>query len=148
MTATINTKATTLEITKSLKAPVEKVYKTWTQPEHMKNWFGCAQTGETKIVQDFRVGGEYRYEMHLDSGDIAVVTGTFKEIVENKKVVYTWSNNSTEFPAQNTLVTVEFLSKGQETDLVLKHENFAVPVAVEGHTAGWSAALEKFASLL
>jgi len=113
----------------------------------MKKWFGCGKTATVVIAQDFKVGGDFRIEMHCTDGEVAVVNGTYKEIVENKKVVYTWTNNSQEFPASDTLVTVEFVSRGEETELVLKHEKFAKTIAVEGHTMGWGAALDKFEAL-
>lgn len=138
---------TTLAITKTLKAPVDKVYKTWTEPEHIAKWFGCGKTAEVKIAQDLRVGGDFRIEMLCTDGEVAVVNGTYKEIIENKKIVYTWSNNSDEFPAADTLVTVEFVAKGELTELVLKHENFKQPVSAQGHTMGWGAALDKLEAL-
>ena len=147
MTTTMKLQETTLEITRTLKAPVEKVYKTWTEPQHITKWFGCAKTGEAKVTQDLRVGGSFRVEMHCTDGEIPVVYGEYKEVVENKKLVYTWTNNSMEYPAENTLVTVEFISKGNETELKLKHENFTKPVSAQGHSYGWGDSLEKFASL-
>lgn len=147
MTTTTKVQETTLEITKTLKAPVEKVYKTWTEPEHIAKWFGCGKTASVKVAQDLRVGGDFRVEMHCTDGEIATVHGTYKEIVENKKLVYTWTNNSVEYPANDTLVTVEFISRGNETELVLKHENFTRPVSAQGHSMGWGASLEKFESL-
>jgi uncharacterized protein YndB with AHSA1/START domain len=147
MTTTTKIQETTLEITKTLKAPVEKVYKTWTEAEHMTKWFGCGKTARVNVTQDLRVGGNFRVEMHCTDGEVAIVHGTYKEIVENKKLVYTWTNNSEEFPAADTLVTVEFISKGNETELMLKHENFTKPVSAQGHSMGWGASLEKFGSL-
>ncbi len=126
---------------------MEKVYKTWTEPEHISKWFGCGKTAEVKVDQDLRVGGNFRVEMHCTDGEVAVVHGTYKEIIANKKLVYTWTNNSVEFPAENTLVTVEFIAKGNETELALKHENFTRPVSAQGHSMGWGASLDKFESL-
>lgn len=39
---TQNRKDRTLEITRLLNAPVELVYKVWTDPQHIKNWWGAA----------------------------------------------------------------------------------------------------------
>ncbi|MBX3072768.1 SRPBCC domain-containing protein [Candidatus Obscuribacterales bacterium] len=147
MTTTCKVQPTVLEITKVLKAPVERVYKTWTEPEHMAKWFGCAKTGTVQIEQDLRVGGNFRVEMHCTDGEIAIVHGTFKEIEPNKKLVYTWTNNSQEFPAEDTLVTVLFMGNGKETELRLKHQNFAKEISAQGHSMGWGASLDKFESL-
>lgn len=137
----------TLELRKTVKAPVEKVYRAWTEPAHISKWFGCGKTADVRVEQDLRVNGAYRYEMHCTDGEIAVVTGTFKEIVVNEKLSYTWSNTSAEFPAKNTLVTVQFTQSGDTTEIFIRHENFAATSTVEGHTMGWGAALEKFAEV-
>lgn len=113
----------------------------------MAKWFGCAKTGTVQIEQDLRVGGNFRVEMHCTDGEIAIVHGTFKEIEPNKKLVYTWTNNSQEFPAEDTLVTVLFMGNGKETELRLKHQNFAKEISAQGHSMGWGASLDKFESL-
>lgn len=146
MTTTV--KPTTLEITRTLKAPVEKVYRAWTQPEHIVKWFGCGKTGTAEAQQDLRVGGNFRVDMFCTDGEVATVTGTYQIVEPNRKLVYTWTNNSQEFPAVDTLVTVEFLAKGNETELVLKHERFEHPISSQGHSMGWGASLERFESLV
>jgi Uncharacterized conserved protein len=85
---TTQAKPMTLEITRTIAAPVERVYKAWTQPEHMKQWFGCGKTVEVVIQQDFRVGGEFRVEMHCNDGEIAIVNGTFKNRAEQSTGLY------------------------------------------------------------
>lgn len=145
---TTQTQPTTLELKRTLKAPVALVYAAWTQPEQMVKWFGCNQVTNVIINQDFRVGGTYKIDMPLcENGKTVTMSGTFKEIVPNKKLVYTWSNSSTEFPADDTLVTVEFAAIGDTTELTLKHTNFKTEHSAQGHTQGWTDALEKFAAL-
>lgn len=75
----------TLEVKKSVKAPVERVYKAWVEPAHISKWFGCGKVSDVRVVQDLRVGGEYRYEMHCNDGEVAVVSGTYKEVVAEQK---------------------------------------------------------------
>lgn len=144
---TTKAKPMSLEITRTIAAPVERVFKAWSQPEHMKKWFGCGKTERVEIQQDFRVGGEFRVEMHCNDGEVAIVSGAFKEIEPNKKLVYTWSNNSQEYPAKDTLVTVTFVTIGDTTEIHLVHTNFATDIVKEGHTMGWGAAFDKFAAL-
>ena len=113
----------------------------------MVKWFGCAKTGTCEVQQDLRVGGNFRVVMHCEDGEDAVVTGTYKEVEPNEKLVYTWTNNSQEFPAENTLVTVLFIDNGKETELRLKHQNFVKETTAQGHSMGWGASLDKFESL-
>ena len=144
---TTETAPATLVITRTLAAPVDRVFRAWTEPDHIKNWFGCGKTAEIVMTQDFRVGGDFRIEMHCTDGEVAVVNGTFKEIEPNKRLVYTWSNNSQEYPASNTLVTIDFVTISDTTEIQLKHSNFTTEVVRQGHTMGWDAAFDKFAAL-
>jgi len=144
---TTNTQPLTLEIRKTVQAPVEKVFKGWTEPDQIRKWFGCDKVASLKVSQDFRIGGEYRMDAQCHDGTPVVVFGTFKEIVKNRKLVYSWTNNSEEHPAHDTLVTVEFIEKGTATEIVLKHTNFGTQAGLEGHSMGWENCLEKFAGL-
>jgi uncharacterized protein YndB with AHSA1/START domain len=113
----------------------------------MHNWFGCDQMASLEVKQDFRVGGDYRVDMHLHDGSINTVYGTFLEIVPDKKVAYTWSNESQQYPANDTLVTVEFVGQGDQTVINLTHARFEDQNSCDGHSHGWSFALDKFSSL-
>jgi uncharacterized protein YndB with AHSA1/START domain len=145
---TAKTDAAVLEIKKTLKAPVEQVCSAWTEPEQISKWFGCDGATNKQISQDFRVGGDYKFEIFNPDGKPITMYGSFKEIVPNRKLVYSWNNNSVEFPANDTLVTVEFIGKGDTTEIILSHSKFVKAETVQGHSMGWTAALEKFAALL
>lgn len=139
------TKTHTLEIRRTIRAPVEKVYRAWTDPDQLTQWFGCDQVSGSRVTQDFRVGGQYRIDANCVDGRPAAVYGTFKEIVPNQKLVYSWTNGSVEFPANDTLVSITFTAKGSETEIHLLHSNFALDKSVEGHTTGWHQSLDKLA---
>jgi len=144
---TTKTDVSALEMRKTLKAPVDRVFKAWTEPEQMIKWFGCWETSTVNIQQDFRVGGDYSHHIHCEDGKNVTMSGTFLEIVPNKKLVYTWTSTSEEYPAVDTVVTVEFNETGATTELVLKHSKFDRPISVQGHSVGWGAALDKFEAL-
>ena len=138
------TKAMTVEVSKEISAPVEKVFKAWTDPEHMKKWYSH-QGGEININQDFRVGGKYNNTKVCDDMP-ATVSGTFLEIVPNKKLVYSWTNTSKKHYAKDTIVTVEFIDKGKTTQVIVKHTNFATQEAFSGHNMGWQEVLNRVAA--
>lgn len=136
----------TVEVSKEISAPVNEVYKAWTEPEQMSKWFCIGEMAEVKVQQDLRVDGQYRLDTTKGCNHQPVlISGVFKEIIPNKKLVYSWTNNSTLHPAKDTVVTVEFIDKGKSTLIVLKHTNFAVEAAVTGHNMGWQAVLAKLA---
>ena len=133
---------TSLHIRRFYKAPVTAVYAAWTDPEQMKHWMGPSDAfGEAEITMDVRVGGRYRFVMHAPDGEVHRVGGVFREIVADKKLVYTWAWEST--PERESLVTVEFKPSGEGTELALAHQRFADVQARDKHQEGWNGCLER-----
>jgi uncharacterized protein YndB with AHSA1/START domain len=73
---------------------------------------------------------------------VAYLTGHYEEIVPNEKLVYTWRWEDWAQHVEDTLVTVEFIDKGDATEIVVTHQNLANEAAVKGQTFGWKGILE------
>jgi uncharacterized protein YndB with AHSA1/START domain len=135
-----------LTIVRKLKAAPERVWRALTQPEELKQWF--APNDEFKIpraVADLKVGGAYNIVMQSPDGEVHDVSGKYREIVPNRKLVYTWAWKST--PERESLVTIELRGAGGGTELTLRHEQFADEEARDKHQHGWAGCLgqlEKF----
>ena len=130
-----------LTITRRLPASPERCFRAWTDPQALKQWFG---PGDIKVLQaetDPRVGGRYRILARSPSGEEHDVSGEFREVVPNRKLVFTWAWRST--PERQSLVTVEFMPEGTATTLTLTHEQFADEGARDRHRHGWAALLDK-----
>ena len=140
--------AAVLEIKRTFKADVKRVYKAWTEPEQMKQWMGCEERSRVSLTQSFVPGGNYCITVMMADERVVQMFGTYLEIVENEKLVYSWNNNSSEYPASDTIVTVEFSPNGENTDVVLTHSKFDRPVSVQGHSLGWGASMERLSSYL
>jgi uncharacterized protein YndB with AHSA1/START domain len=139
----------TVEIKKTIKAPIKAVYAAWTEPDQMSKWMGCDQVRNVRAVQDFRVGGDYQIEMtKADTGKELIVSGQFKEIVPNKRVVYSWTSNFEDCPVENTLVAVEFVEVGNTTELILVHSKFPNEDAAQKHSQGWQGSIDKMVQIL
>lgn len=135
--------ATRLEIRRTYAQPVAAVYAAWTDPAQISRWMGPRDDfGETDVTLDLRVGGRYRFVMHAPDGDVHRVGGVFREIVPERKLVYTWAWEST--PERESLVTVLFRPAGQGTELVLVHQRFADSAARDRHHEGWAGCLDRF----
>jgi uncharacterized protein YndB with AHSA1/START domain len=133
---------TSLHVRRIYKFPVETVYAAWTDPGQIRHWMGPSdEFGESEVTMDVRVGGRYRIVMHSPDGDVHRVGGVFREIVPNKRLVYTWAWEST--PERESLVTLEFNPSGQSTELVLTHQQFADTQARDKHQEGWNGCLDR-----
>ena len=138
---------TSLQVRRVYKAPVAAVYAAWTDPEQMKHWMGPSDAfGESVVTMDVREGGRYRIIMRSPDGEVHRVGGVFREIVPNKKLVYTWAWEST--PERESLVTLEFRPSGQGTELLLAHQRFADSQARDKHQDGWTGCLDRLGRFL
>jgi uncharacterized protein YndB with AHSA1/START domain len=77
-------------ITRGFDAPPAKVFECFTQPALVSRWM-LGPPGWTMPVctVDLRVGGKYRFEWRSEDGATMGMTGTFREIVPNEKLVST-----------------------------------------------------------
>jgi uncharacterized protein YndB with AHSA1/START domain len=135
-----------LTIRRRYNAPAAKVFNAWTDPEKMRWWFGPAGVEVVRAESDARVGGRYRIVAQSPSGEEHDVSGVFREVVPNEKLVFTWAWRST--PERESLVTVEFERDGSGTLLTLTHEHFFDEAARDRHQHGWSATLDRLQRML
>jgi uncharacterized protein YndB with AHSA1/START domain len=134
-----------LVIRRKMPVPREDVYAAWTDPESMREWMcpGDVLSAEAKL--DVRVGGSYRILMKGGKQEYDH-TGTYQIVEPPSKLAFTWISKGTD--NQQTLVTLEFLDHGKESELVLTHERFASENMMKRHHGGWAQIVEKLAGHL
>ncbi|HTL08517.1 MAG TPA: SRPBCC family protein [Chitinophagaceae bacterium] len=76
-----------LLVTRVLNAPRTLVWEVWTNPDHIKNWWGPNGFTNTIYSMDFRPGGKWDYVMHGPDGTDYKNKSTFIEIVKPEKIV-------------------------------------------------------------
>ena len=135
-----------LTITRKLPAPPDRCFRAWTDPEALKRWFGPGANEVVLAETDPRVGGRYRLVMRSPAGEEHEVSGEFREVVANRKLVFTWAWRST--PERQSLVTVELVPAGDVTALTLTHEQFADEAARDRHHHGWTGSLDRLAAFV
>jgi uncharacterized protein YndB with AHSA1/START domain len=111
----------------------------------MMRWMGPASVQKLVAECDPRVGGSYQLKMIMP-GDEHNVSGVYREIVPNEKLVFTWAWRST--PERESLVTVTFKADGTGTIMTLLHEQFFDEDARDRHNAGWTSTLDKLETYL
>ena len=80
--------ARSFEIRRTLRAPVELVYKVWTTPEYVSAWWGVHDSTVVRCEMDVRVGGRWRIDMRSRSGTIYPNSGSYVEVRCGEKLVY------------------------------------------------------------
>ena len=130
-----------LTLKRRFKAPPAKVFAAWTDPEKIRRWMGPEGVVGLSAEIDARVGGSYRLLMKSPDGEEHDVSGVYREVVPNEKLVFTWAWKST--PERQSLVTVLLKPDGDGTLLTLTHEQFFDETARDHHRQGWTGSLDK-----
>ncbi len=135
-------------IRRSVRYPVprEQLFRAWTTPETLKNWWRLGAYTVSDVAIDLRRGGEYRITLvHLD-GSRASVFGSYLDVVAPERLVMTWlSQGGPRDDDTESLLTLEFLDHGDWSTLRLKHERLAWDRRPD-FNAGWTAVLGHLAS--
>jgi uncharacterized protein YndB with AHSA1/START domain len=97
-----------LIITRMLNAPVELVWKVFTQAEHIKNWWGPNGFTNTIDIMDVRPGGAWEFIMHGPDGTNYKNKSVYKEVIKHEKIVFAHM-------APNFTATITFKAEGQKT---------------------------------
>src|SRR5262249_2358798 len=131
-----------LTIVRRLKAAPEKVWRALTQPEALKQWMAPDDAFKIPHAEaDLRIGGRFNLVMKAPDGEPHDVSGVYREIVPNRKLVHTWAWKST--PERESLVTFELRAADGGTELTLKHEQFFDQEARDKHQHGWNGCLAR-----
>ena len=80
---------TQILITREFAAPRHLVFKAWTTPELIKQWWSADRGKVTVADVDLRVGGKWRYVMVTEEGYEVAFHGEYREIVPNERIVST-----------------------------------------------------------
>lgn len=134
-----------LALKRRLKAPPEKIFEAWTVPEKMIQWWGASNAASRTARTDLRVGGRFHVGFRGNDGEQHDVSGIYKEIVPNRKLVFSWAWRTT--PERESQVTIDLKPDGAETILTLTHEQFFDEKARDDHGVGWNRALDNLAAL-
>ena len=132
-----------LTLKRRIKAPPARVFSAWTDAQEIVRWFGPAETtaGSVSAELDVRAGGRFRLTFRTDDGEEHEVGGTYREVVADSRLVFSWAWQS--MPERESLVTITMAADGDGTMLTLHHEQFSDAKARDGHERGWTGTLDK-----
>lgn len=99
-----------MQIKGTFKANIQLVWNVWTNPEHLKNWWGPKGFSASIHKMDLQAGGEWKLTLHGPDGKDYANRSNFKEIIPFEKIVFEHFN-------PHFLTTVLFESQGQETQI-------------------------------
>jgi uncharacterized protein YndB with AHSA1/START domain len=147
--AAVKSADTVLTITRVFDAPLARVWRAWADLEETSKWLGPGDWSGRMTSSNVSPGGTYSIVMTHKDGNVMTVEGRFREIVPEKKLVYTWAWLGEDGkPGREMLVTVAFRAVGGKTELTLTHEGFDGIEARDAHMGGWNGVFAKLDAVL
>lgn len=95
-----------LVLSRVIPAPREKLYRAWTEPELLKQWFAPAPYTTSFAELDVRPGGATRIVMRDPDGNDLPNPGMFLEVVPNERLVFTDAYTGEWQPSPKPFMTV------------------------------------------
>ena len=130
-------KATKITVETTVKAPVEKVWKLYTSPEHIVKWNSASDDWHTtKAENDVQTGGKFLSRMEAKDGSFGFnFEGVYDNIRVNERIAYTMSDGRK--------AEITFTGEKNETKMTVvfdaENEN-----PIEMQREGWQAILDSF----
>lgn len=166
--STVKTTDRDFVITRVLEAPRSLVFKAWTDPGQMAQWWGPHGFTNPVCEMDVRPGGAYRIVMRSPEGAEYPLKGVYCEIVAPERIVMTddcsehpseWQDlvdpdrpKGEDDPVGEAVSTVTFKELDIGTELVIRTRFRSVRIRDAmlkmGMTEGWSQSLERLRDLL
>ncbi len=139
----------TLTLERVFDAPVELVWRCWTEKEHLAQWSRPRGFTIPRSDGTLEVGARWRVTMRTPDGRDLGLGGEYREIVPLQRLVMThaWDDEAGQ-PRHYTTVTVTFEVLGERTKVTLVQSGFDSDDSRDGHEGGWSECLDILAEHL
>ena len=156
MTSKTTTRAEGRELflTRIFDAPPEKLFRAWTDPALLKEWFTPRPWTTPVVETDVRPGGANYFLMRGPNGEEHPCHGVYLAVEENRRLVFTDAYTTAWVLSEKPFMTVEltFADLGGRTEYAARVQHWTVADR-EAHEAmgfhdGWSAATEQLARLV
>lgn len=136
-------------VRRKYNASRERVFAAWTQPDIAAKFLGPGDITIPEVQMDVRSGGSYRITMLKPDGERMVARGTYREVRPPERLSMTWRWEEDD-PADEheSLLTLEFNDLGNETELVLTHDQFVSAESRDRHEHGWTIIVDQLAEIV
>jgi uncharacterized protein YndB with AHSA1/START domain len=138
----------TLNVSRDIGAPPDRVFEAWTSADQIVRWWGGGGVTCPEAHVDLRSGGSYRIANALPDGSITWISGVFETIERPHRLRYTWGVEPTDPDTVPSLVEVEFSPTETGTRVTVNQTRIPGAPAREMFEAGWNGCLDGLRDLL
>jgi uncharacterized protein YndB with AHSA1/START domain len=142
-----------LVLTRLIDAPRRALFRCWTEPELLKQWFAPLPYTITHAELDVRPGGTSMITMRSPDGEDMPLPGVYLEVVQDEKLVTTDAYTSAWVPSEKPFMTaiVTFTDEGGKTRYTARARHWSAEdrEAHEkmGFHEGWGQCADQLAAL-
>lgn len=129
------------------------VFRAWTDPDIVVQWFGQMPNSLHSATIDLRPGGAWRFLISSDDEKSVGFEGQYQDVLPDRKLVFSWVHvtvyaNGEREETPSSRVEVTFTPKGSGTTVRLVHSAIQSPDALRAVGSGWQASFTSLASAL
>ncbi len=126
-----------ITVTTTVNAPIEKVWESFTQPEHITQWNQASADWHTpRAENDLRTGGKFRTRMEAKDGSMGFdFEGTYTQVIPQELISYVMPDGRK--------VEVRFINHGNNVEVVERFDPENMN-SLELQRTGWQAILDSF----
>jgi uncharacterized protein YndB with AHSA1/START domain len=128
---------TAITVEALVKAPIEKVWKFWSEPQHITQWCAASDDWHAPYAEnDLKTNGTFKTTMAAIDGSFSFdFGGVYTNVIPNKVIAYTMNDGRK--------ASILFSANGRETKITetfeAENEN-----PIEMQRGGWQAILNNF----
>lgn len=144
-------RASKLELTimRAFNAPRALVWRAFTEPEHLMQWWGPTHHPATHLSMDIRPGGVWRNCLRsVETGKELWQHGVFHEVVAPERLVFSFVWEEEGERGIENFVTITFADQGPKTLLTLHQAPFQSGDECDGHGEGWGSSFDRLSLFL
>ena len=138
--------------TRVLDASPELVFKAYTDPEAIPQWWGPARYTTTVDKLDVRPGGAWRFVQRAEDGGVHAFNGVFREVVPAKRLVFTFNYEAIPGHEAVETITLEPTDGGNKTivtdNLLFPNKEDRDGMLQSGMEEGASESIDRLSKLL
>ena len=150
---TPNTDPRELVLTRLIDVPREKLFRCWTEPALIVQWFTPPPWKTIRAEMDVRAGGASNIVMQGPDGTEMPNPGIYLEVVKNERLVFTDAYTSAWVPSAKPFFTgvLTFEDEGGKTRYTARARHWTAEDAKAhedmGFYVGWGIATDQLAAL-
>lgn len=143
-----------LVLTRLIDAPREKLYRAWTEPELLVQWFSPLPWTTPEAELDLRAGGKSRVIMRSPEGETFPSEGVYLEVVPNERLVFTDAYTAGWEPSEKPFMTaiITFEDEAGKTRYTARVRHWSEADREEhegmGFHEGWGQCADQLAALV